>query len=115
MLKEFEFKDNKLLINNKFVEFSYLIKDAQLLIDRVIVLLAIPTNNETIDNLYSVDKNGNIIWQSQSLKEIYPTEKLLPYEEIMISNNEIKAIDFYGRRYFIDSKNGKITKRDIAR
>lgn len=108
-------KDNQLIINNHHVNFLFPIRTAQILDGNIIVLLAIPFNNDTVDNLYLIDSNGEIVWQSQKLKELYPTEKLLPYEQMVIDEQGIRVTDFYGRRYFIDLSNGKIIKRDIIK
>lgn len=111
----FAYKNNNLLINNYTVDFQYPIRDVKRLDKNVIVLLSIPFNENFLDNLYLVSGYGEIVWQSQSLKEIYPTERLLPYEQMTIENQEIRVTDFYGRRYFINAANGKIMKRDITK
>lgn len=49
------------------------------------------------------------------LTAIIPAEKLLAYEQMVIHNQEIRATDFYGRRYFISAYDGKILKRDITK
>lgn len=111
----FAVNNNNLMINNHSVDFPYPIRDVKKLGEKVIVLLAIPFNENTVDNLYAVSEYGEIVWQSQCLKDVYPEERLLPYEQMVISNQEIRAIDFYGRRYYINAANGKIIKRDITK
>lgn len=115
MSKEFRIINNKIDINDYSIEFKYLIRNAKIVDDKIIVLLELPYNIDEVDNLYCLSKNGTIIWQSQHLKELYPNEKILPYEQIVINDREIIANDFYGRRYFINFENGFIIKREISR
>lgn len=112
----FTYNEKNLLIENIYaVKFDYPIRDAKLFDRNIIVLLSIPYNDDTIDNLFSVNVQGQIIWRSQQLKQVFPKEKLLPYEQMVINEQEIKVSDFYGRRYFINPSNGRIIKRDITK
>lgn len=115
MSREFRIINNKIEINDSSVEFMYLIKSAKAVDDRIIVLLEIPYDIDEADNLYCLSKNGTIIWQSQHLHELYPTERILLYEQIIINDREIIASDFYGRRYFVNFENGFIIKREISK
>ena len=115
MSREFRIINNKIEINDSSVEFMYLIKSAKAVDDRIIVLLEIPYDIDEADNLYCLSKNGTIIWQSQHLRELCPTEKILPYEQMIINDREIIANDFYGRRYFINFENGFIIKKEISK
>lgn len=80
----------------------------------MILQIPIGIDNE-VDNLYSVDKNGHIIWQAQPKKTMFPSRLLYPYEGMLIENDMIIAIDFYARRYFIDIRNGNILKQDTVK
>jgi hypothetical protein len=115
MSREFRIINNKIEINDSSVEFMYLIKSAKAVDDRIIVLLEIPYDIDEADNLYCLSKKGTIIWQSQHLRELYPTERILPYEQMLINDREIIASDFYGRRYFVNVENGFIIKREISK
>lgn len=97
------------------MDFPYPIRDVKEFGKNALVLLSIPFDDTTVDNLYLVSDYGEIVWQSQHLRDIYPTERLLPYEQMVISNQEIKVTDFYRRRYYINTVNGKIIKRDITK
>ena len=105
--------NNELNVNENYVNFPYPIRDVKVINNTLIVLLDIPQNDNTVDNLYAVNDNGAVIWHVQHLKEVYPAEKMLPYEQIIVRKQEICAIDFYGRCYFIDPNNGKILRRII--
>ena len=115
MSREFRITNNIIEINDCSIEFIYLTKSAKIVEDRIIVLLEISYDIDGADNLYCLSKKGTIIWQSQHLHELYPTERILPYEQIIINDREIIASDFYGRRYFINFENGFIIKREISK
>lgn len=115
MEKEIKFKDNILFINKQKVVFSNNIRNIEKLDDIIIVLLSIPQKDEAIDNIYAVSYEGNMLWQVQSLKILFPYQINLPYEQMVIDGDEIRATDFYGRRYFIDARSGLIKKWDIVK
>lgn len=115
MNEKISYKDNVLIINNSQVKFLHSIRSIKQVGNKILVLLAIPNNDKTINNLYAINYQGEIIWQSQDLNEIYVNQRVLPYEQIVVNDQEIKATDFYGRRYFININTGKIIKRDIVK
>lgn len=113
---EITYNNNCLCIGNIRKEFAYEIKKVQIFDNKILVLLSIPQEDtETIDNIYAVSDKGNIIWRSESLKQLYPDQINLPYEYITVNGSEIEATDFYGRRYFINIKDGRIIKRDVVK
>lgn len=114
-MDNYSYQNNILIIGTHKVEFLRLIRDAKLIDDKIIVLLEIPADDDTINNLYAICNSGEILWQAEDLRKIFGNQLLLPYEQMVIENKEIRASDFYGRRYFIDSENGKVIKRDITK
>lgn len=105
-------KDNRLTIDGKSIEFSYEIRQIEMFENKIIVLLSIPQNDNTIDNIYAVSDTGNILWRVESLVVKYPK---LPYEQMVVHGDEIRATDFYGRRVFISGNTGLIIKKDIVK
>lgn len=111
-----QINNNILKLNNKEIKFDHNIRQFKTIGDDVVVLLAIPYNDNTLDNIYCYTANGIIKWQVQSIKEAFPEMKqLFPFEQMSVVDGEISAADFYGRRFFIDPKTGKITKKDIVK
>ena len=106
---------NELNIDSKIIKFKYDIRDTKVVNNQVIVLLSIPFNNNEIDNIYSVSLDANINWRVESLNVINPGGNNLPYENMFLKNEELTATDFYGRRYFINTINGEIIKKDIVK
>ena len=111
----FSYKGNSLKIGERSKEFTYLIRDAKLCKDKVIVLLEIPFKDDEINNLYALNEKCEIIWKVEDLKAIFKSQVLLPYEQMIIEDNIVIVSDFYGRRYYINCDDGKIIKRDITK
>lgn len=115
MEEKVKFDNDFLVIDKQKIRFSNNIRSIEELDDRIIVLLSIPQKDDEIDNIYAVSYEGNILWQVQSLKILFPDQLNLPYEQIVIDGDEIRATDFYGRRYFINARSGLIKKRDTVK
>lgn len=115
MDNNFRFEGDTVIIGKKRKRFTYLIRDAKLCKDKVIILLDIPFNDNEINNLFAINENCEILWQSEDLRGVFINQTLLPYEQMVIVDNEVRVFDFYGRRYYINSDNGKIIKRDITK
>lgn len=109
------YKKNKIVINGKEMKFDYDIRTVIVLDNYYYVLLSIPFNVCYLNNLYCIDKNGNLVWQSEDLNSLFPTVKNLPYEYIGIKDNVLHAIDFYGRNYQIRLFDGKVEKCNIVK
>ncbi|MBO0589374.1 hypothetical protein [Sporosarcina sp. E16_8] len=75
-----------------------------------------PVNNWTfecsINNIYAVSNKADVLWRVKSLVVDYPR---LPYEQMVIHEDGIRATDFYGRRVFISKNTGQILKKDIVK
>lgn len=113
---EIQTHDNILKLNGKEIKFSHNIRQIQTIGTDVVVLLAIPNNDDTLDNIYCYGSYGIIKWQVQPIKEAFPEMKqVFPFEQMSIIDGKISASDFYGRRFFINPDDGKITKKDIVK
>lgn len=107
---------NILVLNGKEIKFDHNIRQFRTVGDDVVVLLAIPNNDDTLDNIYCYASYGIIKWQVQPIKEAFPEMKqVYPFEQMSVIDGMIAASDFYGRRFFIDPETGKITKKDIVK
>lgn len=102
-------------INNSSYEFKYDIRTVVQYKEKYIVLLIIPFNSEEINNIYYLDAQANLVWQSEDLSILYPKLKNLPYEQMGIKDDVIFASDFYGRSYKININNGKIEGCNIVK
>lgn len=70
-------------------------------------------NRIEINNIYCLDAQANLVWQSEDLSILYPELKNLPYEQMGIKDDAVFASDFYGRSYKINVNSGKIEGRNL--
>lgn len=107
---------NILTLNNKKIKFSHDIRQFKTLENDIVVLLSIPGNDNTLDNIYCYSNTGIIKWQVQPLKDAFPELKqVFPFEQMSIIDDKISATDFYGRRFIINPEDGKILSKDIVK
>jgi len=111
MKEKYRFEKNILMIEDNKIEFSHEIRIVIPLSNRLIVLLSIPTNDKTVDNVYAVNSDGDIIWRIQGSQ----IKVKFPYVHITLIDDKLVATDFYGRRFYIDPLEGKITKKDVVK
>ena len=96
-------------INSNIDDFLFDMRAVVQYKKKYIVLLGIPFNSTEINNIYCLDAQANLIWQSEDLNTLYPELKnLLSYEQMGIKDDTIFASDFYGRNYKINVDSGKI-------
>ena len=112
-----QIEKNILVLNGKTIKFSHNIRQFKTIgDDSVAVLLSIPGNDNTLDNIYCYFSNGIIKWQVQPVKEVFPELKqVFPFEQMSIIDGVISATDFYGRRFMINPDDGKILSKDIVK
>lgn len=104
----YQYNKKRIMINNIGYDFKYDIRTVVQYKGKYIVLLGIPFSSEEINNIYCLDAQANLVWQSEDLSHLYPELKNLPYEQMGIKDDSIFASDFYGRNYKINLDNGKI-------
>lgn len=113
---EIQTNDNILKLNGKEIKFSHNIRQVQTYGSDVIVLLSIPNNDDTLDNIYCYGSYGIIKWQVQPIKEAFPELKqAFPFEQMSLIEDQLSASDFFGRRFFINLADGKLTKKDVVK
>ncbi len=112
----FQCEKNHIEINSNSYDFEFDIRVVIEHKEKYIVLLAIPFNKAEINNIYCLDEQAKLVWQSEDLSIRYPELKnLLPYEQMGIKDDIIFATDFYGRNYQINVNNGKIEGVNIVK
>ena len=109
---EIPYKINKnvILVGGRQVQFEYEIMEVAEIGGFLVVLLDIPNEvKDVVDNVFGVNKVGQLSWQIQDLRESYPYLNDVPYIGIRIDElNQIKAIKASGVFYYINPTNGKI-------
>ncbi len=72
------------------------------------ILVGDPFDKADLNNIYCLNEQANIIWQSEDLNELYPTLLNMPFLYMNIVDDIIYASDFMGRHYLINPETGKI-------
>lgn len=105
----YQYERNHIEIDNNSYDFELDIRAVVQHKENYIVLLAVPFSKTALNNIYCLDAQAKLIWQSEDLSVRYPKLKnLLPYEQMGIKDDIVFASDFYGRSYKINPNNGKI-------
>ena len=90
------FERNILYVKNRDILFDYNIEKVIETNGVFIVLLDIPTKDNTVNNIYGI-ANDDIIWRIQSYLKIDPHFKQTSYVHILKKeDNKIVAVDFCG-------------------
>ncbi|MEH7124835.1 hypothetical protein V7122_20650 [Bacillus sp. JJ1532] len=109
------FAGNELTIGKNNLQFDKSIQEIKVVNNVVIVLLNIPMDDHTLDNVYGVSFNGKILWRIQEPNKELIGSLRYPYVGISHIENKVGVIDFYGRRFFIDEMNGRIRGKDFVK
>ena len=111
----YQYDKKHIEINNCGYEFQYDIRTVVQHKGKYIVLLGIPFTCDEINNIYCLDEQANLVWQSEDLATLYPKLINLAYEHMGIKDDVLYASDFCGRLYRINVNNGKIEGCDIVK
>lgn len=106
-------QNDTLYLNDKKIEFDYVIRDFVVFKETIIVLLSIPDDALFYNNVFGVSEGLEIIWQIQDVKEVDKQSMQLTYQNIFIRSGEICVTDFYGRGVYINDYDGRIINRVV--
>ncbi|MBR1680838.1 hypothetical protein IJ707_03500 [bacterium] len=114
-MSDIKYTDNEIKFGFKKICFDLKIRTVVYVEKIVVILLEVPySDNKTLNNIHAFNILGDKIWTVQSVKEKYPDlETYLPFENLFYSDNVLKASDFMGRLFFINSKDGKLLNMEI--
>lgn len=118
----YKYENNELEISGKRIKFSNKIDEIKQNNEYVFIRLAIIMNSpvpieDENNNVYAIDKNGDIVWQ---IKNIPPKDNVeficspivLMYVD---DNNHLFVTDFSGRRFKVDLKTGDMEMVGITK
>ena len=123
-MNTFEVKKNELTVNDFTVKFDYVIRDVKFSGGIYVVLLDIPVGVDEIDNIYGVASDGAIIWRVENpIKAFELGESTQGFEYyaksiyvyISLDNKKLSGTTFFGMKYIIDCKTGKLLENDYIR
>lgn len=117
MAVDVQYRNKTLFVDKQPLKFDFEVGNAFSVDNNVVFLLKIPYEDETLKNIYCLNKNCQFLWQVQSVLEAYPDLTVeLPFEGMnLCPNGKISAYDFYGRNFEIDAYNGKILGYKIVK
>ncbi len=107
--------DNELVVENNKIVFEHDIRYVVEVNDSLIVLLEIPNNTSYLNNVFGINKNGEIKWRIQNVADVFPVKNQLPFENLMVNGTDVFVSDFYGRRFSLNPTNGEIFAGDVVR
>ena len=103
---------NTLTIGCKKITVKYPIKEIEKINGKYIVLLKIPRVKLGVDELNNIlcyNEQGIICWQiSNKLPSSIVSKEQIPYIAIQVIDGKLYATDFWGRKFNVDTENGKL-------
>lgn len=104
------YNKNSIRINSISVSFPFDICKVLVEGDYIFVLLTIPKTKENrnlANNIYGL-RQGEIIWQVENPRILYPENNFTPFVGIYLTDEYLLGKDFYGLSCKINKKTGKI-------
>jgi len=114
---DIKYEGNKLSLPFNKISFKQNIDKILEVKGRVVVLLDIPNDDDTIDNIFALDMTGQKLWRVQSLSEFNPNiSQFSPYVGMnLLENGNISATNYFGMNYEISISDGKILNSSLAK
>lgn len=114
---DIKFEGNKLSLPFNKISFKHDIDNVIEAKGRIVVLLDIPNDDDTIDNIFALDINGKKLWRVQPLKEYNSNiTQFSPYVGIgLLENGNITATNYFGMSYEISIADGKILNATLTK
>lgn len=109
ILRNIDFKENVLYINNKKIEFDVPIKQV-VLYDGIYIVLINPEKKDLSSflNVYGISKEGERLWRIKRIEN-----NINAYKKIEIESNCLVLYDIDFFKHVVDSKNGDVIKSKI--
>lgn len=107
--------ENELVVEKNKIVFDHNIRYVIDINNILIVLLEIPNNISYLNNVFGINKDGEIKWRIQSVSDVFPIKNQLPFENLMVNGNDVFVSDFCGRRFLLDPTNGEILSSNVVR
>lgn len=112
--------ENTVTIENNRIELPYPIKSVKEMENKYILLLKIPTRitlgEEELCNVLCYRVDGKFMWRiDKILPSFIESSDRVPYIAIDVFEQSLKATDFMGRRFEIDTENGKLLNVEIVK
>lgn len=103
---------NTLTIGRTAINVKYPIKQIEKINGKYIVLLKIPRVELGVDELNNIlcyNEQGKMCWKiSNKLPSNIVSKEQIPYIAIRVTDGKLYATDFWGRKFNVDTENGKL-------
>ena len=112
-MKSWIINENIVEIDGVKIQFHYEIEEAVQYHDKLIISLKFSSNLDMrifSNSVFAISKNGTILWQMEDVKKHDPNIDIAPIVGINTSDGYVIAVDYYSRKYYIDSENGHIKR-----
>lgn len=109
-----KYEKNKVIINDKEYLFKKNILEA-VWIDRKLIVVFDTDEDGGYDNVYCYNYNQLELWRIQQVPREIGGIARTPYVGVNIIDKKCRVIDFFGRRFIVDTDSGCITSMEIVR
>ena len=109
-----EIQNNKILLENKVLQFNNKIIEAAEYDGKVVVVFK-TDEDDGYDNIYCYTVDSKLLWRIKKAPIDIGGTARSPYVGVDVIDGKCRAIDFFGRRFLVDMENGQILSKDIVR
>lgn len=120
IMDDIKLNECDIIINNKKIKLSYPVKMYEKINGLYIILLNIPTRTKLgiteLNNIVCYDDEGEFRWRiDNELPGQIANKDQTPYIAIQVQDNILKVTDFFGRRYHVNSFDGRLLKYEVVK
>ncbi len=109
-----EIENNKVIINGKEMQFNNKVIEAAEYEKKVIIVFETDEDGG-YDNVFCYTLESQLLWRIKPAPvEIGGTARS-PYVGVDVIDGRCRAIDFFGRRFWVNIENGDIISKDIVK
>ena len=109
-----EIQHNKIFMEGKVLQFDNKIMDAVEYAGKVVVVFE-TDEDDGYDNIFCYTLEGKLLWRIKRAPIDIGGTARSPYVGVNVIDGKCRAIDFFGRRFWVDVENGRILSKDIVR
>ena len=109
-----EIQNNKILLAGKELKFDHKIIEAAEYEGKVVIVFETDEDGG-YDNVFCYTQDLQLLWRIKPAPVDIGGTTRSPYVGVDIAGGNCRAIDFYGRRFKVNLKNGEIISKDIVR
>jgi hypothetical protein len=114
-MNRYRIDNNRIILKNgSIAEFNFPIEKVVELGNLVFVVLQV-LKTKYNENVFSLNENGQVLWQIEKSKTINEISGECPYIDIEIRNGKLTLFNFCGFRFIVDPQTGKIVDETFTK